>query len=441
MTECIQQTFAFSNCERKKVEVDFNGGNISSDGGLLFVSEIDKQLNLLDRAAKILPDNRDQSKVIHSQKSLLQQRVYALAQGWEDLNDHDTLRDDPILQTAVGKTTPLASAPTLCRMEHRSDRHAAIELNRLLIQTFIESFGDNPPDELILDFDATDDPVHGDQFGKFFHGYYKNYCFLPLYVFCGSQPLLAWLRPANIDGARGAWLALRWITSHLRAAWPEVKITWRADSGFCRWRMLAWSEKNNIDYIVGIARNQRLEKLVGYLTDAAEIEYEATGEKARLFSWVQYGAKKWDRSRLLIAKAEHTSQGRNPRFIITSLRGDAKELYDDVYCLRGDMENRIKEQQLCLFADRTSCHNWWPNQLRLLISTLAYVLVDSLRRDALKSTELESAQVTRIRLELLKIGAVVIRNTRRIKIHLSSSWPRRELFKCVYEKLQLKPSG
>lgn len=441
MTECNQQTFVFSNCEKKKVEADFNGGNISSDGGLLFISEMDRQLKLVERAAKILPDNRDQSKVIHSQKSLLQQRVYALAHGWEDLNDHDTLRDDPILQTAIGKTTRLASAPTLCRMEHRNDRHAAIELNRLLIQTFIESFGDEPPSELMLDFDATDDSVHGNQIGKFFHGYYKSYCFLPLYVFCESQPLLAWLRPANTDGARGAWLALRWIVSHLREAWPEVKITWRADSGFCRWRMLAWSEKNDIDYIVGIARNKRLEKLAEHLTDEAERQYEATNEKIRLFSWVQYGAKKWDHPRLIVAKAEHTSQGRNPRFIITSLKGDAKELYDDVYCPRGDMENRIKEQQLGLFADRTSCHNWWPNQLRLLISTLAYILVDSLRRDALVGTDLESAQVTRIRLELLKIGAVVVRNTRRIKIHLSSSWPRRQLFECVYKKLRPISSG
>lgn len=441
MTECIQQNFAFSNCEKKKVEVDFNGGNISSDGGLLLIGEMDRQLNLLNRAAKILPDTRDQSKITHSQKSLLQQRVYALAQGWEDLNDHDTLRDDPILQTAVGKTKALASAPTLCRMEHRSDRRAAIELNHLLIQTFIESYGDEPPTELVLDLDATDDSVHGDQIGKFFHGYYKSYCFLPLYIFCESQPLLAWLRPANIDGARGAWLALRWIVSHLREAWPEVKITWRADSGFCRWRMLAWSEKNDIDYIVGIARNQRLEKLVEYLTEEAARQYEETNEKVRLFSWVQYGAKKWDHPRLIVAKAEHTSQGRNPRFIITTLKGDAKELYDDVYCPRGDMENRIKEQQLGLFADRTSCHNWWPNQLRLLISALAYVLVDSLRRDVLVGTELESAQVTRIRLELLKIGAVVVRNTRRIKIHLSSSWPRRRLFQCVYKRLLPIPGG
>jgi len=441
MTECIQQTFPFSNCEKKKVEADFTGGNISSDGGLLFVGEMDRQLNLLDRAAKLLPDDRDQSRIIHSQKNLLKQRVYALAQGWEDLNDHDTLRDDPILQTAVGKTDSLASAPTLCRMEHRSDRQAAIELNRLLVQTFIESFGDKPPSQLVLDFDATDDPVHGDQIGKFFHGYYKGYCFLPLYVFCESQPLLAWLRPANIDGDRGAWLALRWIVTQLREAWPEVKIIWRADSGFCRWRMLAWSEKNNIDYIVGIARNARLERLVGHLIDKAESLHNQSNHKVRLFSWIQYEANTWDHPRPVIAKAEHTSMGRNPRFVITTLRGEAQELYDGTYCPRGDMENRIKEQQLGLFADRTSCHNWWPNQLRLLISTLAYVLVDSLRRKVLPGTELENAQVTRIRLELLKIGAVVVRNTRRIKIHLSSSWPRRKLFELVHLRLLHRPDG
>ncbi|RZW12960.1 MAG: IS1380 family transposase, partial [Desulfobulbaceae bacterium] len=287
----------------------------------------------------------------------------------------------------------------------------------------------------------TDDSVHGNQIGKFFHGYYKSYCFLPLYVFCESQPLLAWLRPSDIDGARGAWLALKWIVSHLREAGPEVKIIWRADSGFCRWRMLAWSEKNNIDYIVGIARNARLEGLAEHLTEKAAIQYEKTSQKARVFSWIQYGAKKWDHPRLVIVKAEHTSMGRNPRFIITTLKGDAQELYDETYCPRGDMENRIKEQQLGLFADRTSCHNWWPNQLRLLISTLAYVLVDSLRRETLPGTELESAQVTRIRLELLKIGAVVVRNTCRIKIHLSSSWPRRELFEHVHRRLIPRPSG
>ena len=440
MTECNQLTFEFASCEGRKVVADFQGGEISQEGGLLLLREMDRKLRLLERASKLLSDNRSAQRVTHSQLDLVRQRVFALAQGWEDLNDHETLREDQLLQTAVGRSRTLASAPTLCRMEQRADRKSAMAFNKLLVSTFIESF-DAPPDEIVLDFDATDDPVHGHQEGKFFHGYYDHYCFLPLYVFCGSQPLLAWLRPANIDGARGAWLALKWLVSELRQTWPEVKIIWRADSGFCRWRMMEWSDKNDVDYIVGLAKNARLLALSEPLREQAAIAYETSGEKQRLFTWMNYGAQTWDRDRLVIAKAEYTSKGDNPRFVVTSLRGDAAALYDKVYCARGDMENRIKEQQLCLFADRTSCHRWWPNQLRLMFSTLAYVLIDALRRRGLQGTELAKAQATRIRLELLKIGAVVVRNTRRVKVHLSGSWPRRELFEIVHKRLDPKPSG
>lgn len=440
MTECNQLTFEFASCEGRKVIADFGGGEISQEGGLLFLREIDRDLGLLQKAAQLLPDNRAPERVIHSQVDLLRQRVFALAQGWEDLNDHESLRDDELLQTAVGRSKTLASAPTLCRMEQRADRHSAAAFHELLVSTFIKSF-DVPPEEIVLDFDATDDPVHGHQEGRFFHGYYDHYCFLPLYVFCGSQPLVAWLRPANIDGARGAWLALKWLVSRLREQWPEVKIIWRADSGFCRWRMMQWSEKNDVDYIVGLAKNKRLTELSGYLGELAADEYVASGNKQRLFTWMSYGAKSWDRDRLVIAKAEHTSKGSNPRYVVTTLRGDAAELYDRLYCARGDMENRIKEQQLCLFADRTSCHRWWPNQLRLMLSTLAYVLIDTLRRRALKGTELAKAQATRIRLELLKIGAVIVRNTRRVKVHLSGSWPRQQLFEIVHRRLFPRLSG
>ena len=441
MTECNQIVFPFANAVKRKVQADFEGGDISSDGGLLLFREVERRIKLIDRIAEILPDDRDPARITHSQKALVSQRIFGLVAGWEDLNDHDTLRDDPVLQTIVNRDTQLASAPTLCRMEQRANRQCAIALNRLLVKVFIESFGKEAPDELILDFDATDDPVHGDQIGKFFHGYYRHYCFLPLYVFSGSQPLLAWLRPADTDGARGAWLALKWLVTTLREAWPAVKITWRADSGFCRWRMLRWSEQNGVDYVVGLRRNPRVEKRAAYLSEQAEMKYEAGGEKVRDFSWMSYGAKTWDRERLVIAKAEHTSLGKNPRFVITSLRGDAQQIYDEIYCPRGDMENRIKEQQLGLFADRTSCHNWWPNQLRLLLSTAAYVLIDAIRRKALAGTDLAQAQVTRIRLELIKIGAVVIRNTRRIKVHLSSSWPRRQLFELVHRRVTATDYG
>lgn len=440
MTECNQLTFEFASCEGRKVVADFQGGEISQEGGLLLLREVDRELVLLERAAELLPDDRSARRVAHTQLAMVRQRVFALAQGWEDLNDHESLREDQLLQTAVGRSRTLASAPTLCRMEQRADRKSAMAFHELLVSVFIESF-ENPPEEIILDFDATDDPVHGHQEGRFFHGYYDHYCFLPLYVFCGSQPLLAWLRPSNIDPARGAWFALKWLVTRLREAWPEVRIIWRADSGFCRWRMLQWSENNGVDYIVGLAKNARLLAMSGSLREQAAVEYETSGEKQRLFTWMSYGAQSWDRDRLVIAKAEYGSRGDNPRFVVTSLRGEAAALYDEVYCARGDMENRIKEQQLCLFADRTSCHRWWPNQLRLMLSTLAYVLIDTLRRRALKGTELAKAQATRIRLELLKIGAVVVRNTRRVKVHLSGSWPRRELFEIVHRRLVSQPSG
>lgn len=435
MTDCIQQTFGFASCRGRKVEADFQGGEISSDGGLLLLREVDRRLDLVRRAAALLPDSRQQGKVEHSTRAMLAQRVFALAQGYEDLNDHDTLRHDLLLQTAAGKARALASSPTLCRMENRADRHAAMALNSLLVELFIESH-DTPPAEVVLDFDATDDPVHGRQEGRFFHGFYDRYCFLPLYVFCGSQPLLAWLRPANTDAARGTWLALSVLVEKLRAAWPGVRIVWRADSGFCRWRMLRWSERHGVDYIVGLARNKRLAQAAGELIGKAAEAHGRTGEKQRLFGWIDYGARSWDRSRRVVAKAEHSAKGSNPRYVVTTLEGDPRALYEQVYCARGDMENRIKEQQLGLFADRTSCHAWWPNQLRLLLSTLAYVLVDGLRRLALTGTDWARKQATTLRVCLLKIGAVVTRNTRRVRVYLSGAWPWQEIFTLAHARLR-----
>lgn len=387
------------------------------------------------RAAAALPDARQAGKVVHSTRAMVAQRVLALAQGYEDLNDHDTLRHDLLLQSAAGRDRTLASAPTLCRMENRAGRHAAMALNSLLVELFIESH-EAPPEEVVLDFDATDDPVHGRQEGRFFHGYYDRYCFLPLYVFCGSQPLVAWLRPANTDAARGAWLALKLLVERLRAAWPETRIVWRADSGFCRWRMLRWSERHGVDYIVGLARNKRVTALAGELIGQAGTGFSKTGEKQRLFGWLDYGARSWDRPRRVIAKAEHSAKGSNPRYVATTLEGDPRDLYERVYCARGDMENRIKEQQLGLFADRTSCHAWWPNQLRLLLSTLGYVLVDGLRRLALTGTDWGRKQATTLRAGLLKIGAVVTRNTRRVRVHLSGAWPWREIFALAHARLR-----
>ena len=435
MTDCSAVQLEFASCQGRKVQADFQGGEVSSDGGLLLLREVDRRLQVLDRASELLPDHRQKGKVRHSMKSMLRQRVFALAQGYEDLNDHEELRHDILLQTAAGRSDELASASTLCRLENSADRHSAMDLNDLLVDLFIESH-EEPPEELILDFDATDDPVHGHQEGRFFHGYYDHYCFMPLYVFCGHHPLLAWLRPSNIDGARGSWTALRWLVKRLREVWPDVRIIWRADSGFCRWRMMRWSECNGVDYIVGLARNTRVVSQASDLLEEALQRHESEGEKQRLFGWIEYGGRKWDRERQVIAKAEHSAKGSNPRFVVTSLEGDPQDLYEKVYCARGDMENRIKEQQLALFADRTSCHAWWPNQLRLMLSTLAYVLVEALRRLALGGTSLARRQADKLRVSLLKVGAVIVHNTRRIVVHLSSSWPRRGEFVHAYRLLR-----
>lgn len=322
----------------------------------------------------------------------------------------------------------------MCRLENRADRETAVAIHQVLIDQFIASH-QAPPEELILDFDATDDRVHGDQEERFFHGYYDAYCFLPLYVFCDDQLLVSYLRPSKHDGAKHAWAILALLVKRLRQAWPAVRIIFRADSGFCRHRMLRWCERHGIGYIVGLARNARLQRLIEEDFVQVEKRFNETKEKQREFIDLRYGAKSWKRQRAVIAKLEVTSRGRNPRFIVTNLNGDAQELYDNIYCARGEMENRIKEQQLGLFADRTSAHHWWTNQFRLLLSSLAYVLMEAIRRLALQDTELANAQVGTLRLKLLKIGAVVLRNTRRIRFLLSSAFPYQNLFYTVAERL------
>ena len=433
-TERNQSELSFASCQGLKVTTDFGGGDISPEGGIVLLREVDRKLCVLDRAAALIDDPRQQGKVLHEADSLLKQRVMALAQGYEDLNDHQQLRHDSLLQLAADKISPLGSPSTLCRMEHWADKRSAIRLNELLVELFIESFED-PPEELILDFDATDDPTHGRQEGVFFHGYYRHYCFLPLYVFCGSHPLVAWLRPSNIDGARGCWLILKMLAKRLREKWPQVRIVFRGDSGFCRHRMLDWCDNNDIGYVVGLARNNTVTGQMKFLLDKVEQQHALSGKKQREFTWLYYGASTWKKRRTVIGKAEHTDQGSNPRYIVTNLRGEARDIYDRIYCARGDMENRIKEQQLGLFADRTSCTDWWANQHRLLMSTLAYVLVDGLRRLGLGGSEWAKKQATTLRAGLLKIGAVIIRNTRRIKIMLSGGWPHRAIFYRAHQQL------
>ncbi len=430
MPNCTQEEFGFPSFDRRKIEANFAGGDVSSDGGALLLRAAERRLGLIQALSGCLADPRDPALVTHTQEELLKQRIFGLAQGYEDLNDHDTLRHDLALQTAVERDTALASSPTLCRLEQRMDRRAAVAMHRVLLEQFIASFA-RPPAELILDFDATDDRVHGQQIGRFFHGYYGDYCFLPLYVFCGEQLLVSYLRPSNIDPARHAWAILKLVVARLREVWPEVKIIVRADSGFCRWRMLHWCDWAGVDYIIGLARNPRLEALGAPLMAQAQATFAATQEKQRHFAWIEYGAATWDRVRRVIAKAEYTDKGENPRFVVTSLAGDAQALYEQVYCARGEMENRIKEQQLGLFSDRTSCHAWWPNQLRVLLSAAAYVLLETIRRVGLAGTELARAQVGTIRLKLLKLGTVIVRNTRRIRFFFSSAFPQQALFRHV----------
>ncbi len=434
MTNCNKKNIQFSPYRGRKIETNFEGGDITSDGGILFLREIDQKLGFTKELANCIPDTRAQSHIDHSIEALVKQRVYGLALGYEDLNDHKTLRKDIAFQAAVSSDTDLASASTLSRFENKATRDVAINITKQFIEKFIDSFV-TPPQELILDFDPTDDPIHGHQEKRHYHGYYNSYCYLPLYVFCEDQLLVSYLRPCNIDGAKHAWAILALLVKRLRQQWPEVRIIFRGDSGFCRDRMLRWCDKHNVGYIVGMGGNKRLLEASEEIRSKASEDFEKTQEKQKLFGEFNYAAKTWKANRKIIVKAEHTDKGANPRFIVTNQTGDPQTLYEDVYCARGDMENRIKEQQLDLFADRTSCHDWWPNQFRLLLSGCAYVLISALRRTILKGTALAKAQCGTIRLKLFKIGAVIIRNTRKVKFFFSSAYPFQKLFTNIAQKL------
>ena len=428
------QADLFPSLKHRKMKVDFHGGNVSSDGGVLLLKQIDRKIKMLPRITSIMGkyDSRQPGKITHSLHSMLVQRIYGIACGYEDLNDHHTLRHDIAWQTAADRVDNLASVPTLHRFEKQSVRQMSMELMNLMIDVFIESFH-NTPEEIVLDFDNTNNTIHGNQEGRFFHGYYDEYCFLPLHVFCGEKMVTSFLQPSCKDGAKHAGAILKIIVNKLRLKWPAVQIIYRGDSGFCRQRHLRWCDKNNIKYIIGIARNQRLEKMTSYLARKAEKQYNRTGEKSKLFCDIYYAAKSWKKRRRIIAKAEHTAKGKNQRYIVTNLDDPGKYLYEIVYCSRGNMENRIKEQKLDLFSDRTSAHEWWTNQFRISLSSFAYILFERMRNLALKGTELAKAQVDTIRLKLLKIGAVIKRNTRSIYFSLSSSCPYQNIFWRVAE--------
>jgi len=412
---------------KKAYDINFRGGDLSSDGGAILLQQADKMLRLSEQISETIKDPRKQSQTEHSMLDMVRQRLYAIALGYEDLNDHSSLRKDQVLQALLRKDSELASASTLCRFEQYADRDAMVKMSQILLEHFISSHK-KPPAQIILDFDGTDDQTHGNQEGSFFHGYYDHYCFLPLYVFCDDFPLVAYLRPSSQDGAKHALAILSLLVKHIRAHWPNTKIIFRADSGFCRHQLFDWCERSDVNFICGIAINKRLERLAEPYISRAKEYFDHTQEKQRIFADIEYAAKSWKRSRRIIVKAEHLAKGANPRFVVSNLEGDAQALYERLYCARGDMENRIKEQQLGLFADRTSCHKWWPNQFRLLLSTCAYVLFAYIRRVGLSGTEYAKAQASTIRLRFLKIGCIVISNTRRVRFMLSSAYPLQRTF-------------
>ena len=438
MTNCSRSRFEFPPQKHLKIEADFSGGEVTGDGGLLLLRDVERRIGLLDDVASRLDDPRDPLRVQHSLATLLKQRVYGLALGYEDLNDHHSLRHDTLLQTALGRHEALASSPTMCRMENWGHhRQSAVAIHQAIVDNFIASF-ETAPKELVLDFDATDDPIHGQQEKGFFHGYYDQYCFLPLFVFCGQQLLVAYLRESKCDGAKHAWAILSLLVKRFRQSWPDVHIIFRGDGGFCRHKMLSWCERNHVSYIVGLPKNKRLNAMTDeWMADMAA-DYHMTGDKQRDFMSLHYAAGSWERERRVIARLEYGSQGEDQRYIVTNLAGLARPLYEKLYCQRGNMENCIKSVQLDLFSDRTSCHVFIANQFRLLMSALGYILLERLRALTLTGTELANNALGTVRLKLLKIGAVVIKNTRRLRLHLSSAYPLQELFRLVVRRLNCK---
>ena len=465
-TQCKQELLEFHPLEKREVRGEFAGGAISSDAGGLLLREVEKRTGIIAQFAACFRDHRQAERIEHRVEELVAQRVYGLALGYEDLNDHEELRRDPLLGVLAEKADPtgasrarardqgqaLAGKSTLNRLEltaaevKEKERYKKIGLDfaavdRLLGEIFVQAH-DTPPKQIILDLDSTDDPLHGKQEGRFFHGYYGHYCYLPLYIFCGEHLLCARLRPANIEGAAGSVEELARLVKQLRQAWPEVRITVRGDSGFCREELLAWCEANQVDYVLGLAKNERLRaEIAAELAQASE-QSRQTGRAARIFKEFTYQTREsWSRARRVVAKAEHLEKGANPRFVVTSLPSAewaAQALYEELYCARGEMENRIKEQ-LMLFADRTSTAYLRSNQIRLYFSGVAYVLMQALRRLGLQGTERAQAQCSTIRLKVLKIGALIRISVRKVWISLAGGYPYVALFRQVYEKLCAVP--
>ena len=465
-TECTPSQLEFHALDRRRVVGKFDGGAITSDAGGLLLREVEQRIGIIQQFSECFEDLRNPNLIEHTLAELIRQRVYGLALGYEDLNDHDELRSDPLMGILVGKTDPeggdrirsrdkgkaVAGKSTLNRLElasaeptDKEKRYKKIvmkedEIDRLFVDIFLQAHDKAPPKQIILDVDATDDPLHGKQEGRFFHGYYRNYCYLPLYIFCGEFLLCARLRPSNIDASAGTVEELERIVGRIRREWPEVEILVRGDAGFCRDEIMAWCEDNEVQYVFGIAKNERLKAMIAEEMIEAGRLYEETSHGARLFKDFRYRTlKSWAQERRVVGKAEYLTKGENPRFVVTSIpmeKVEARILYEQIYCARGDMENRIKEQQLHLFADRTSTTKMRSNQLRLYFSSIAYSLMQALRRLGLRGTQLAKAQCDTIRLKLLKIGAQIRITVRKVWVSLAEGYPYAGLFAKVYGNLQ-----
>lgn len=466
-TECNGKAYEFQRLGKRAVVADFEGGRISSEAGAVLLRELEEKREILRQFAGCFVDHRDPSRIEHTVEELIKQRVYGISLGYEDLNDHDQLRQDPLLALLVGKEDiegldrvreqdrgkALAGKSTLNRLEltpveagpearYKKIGVRAGAVEEFFIEAFLQAHRE-APQEIVLDVDATDDPVHGEQEGRFFHGYYREYCYLPLYIFCQGQVLCARLRRSNIDAGEGVVEELERIVGRIREAWPEVKIIVRGDSGFTREELMSWCEARGVDYVLGLARNSRLEQALKEELEQARQQQEQTGKGARRFKDFTYQTRdSWSRQRRVVGKAEYLAKGANPRFVVTSLKGEdweAQPLYEQLYCARGEMENRIKEQQLDLFADRTSAETMRANQLRLWFSTVAYLLLHALRQWALVGTDWAQAQCGTIRTRLLKIGAQVRISVRRIVVSLASGCPFQEVFAHAHKKLRQLP--
>src|SRR5580658_3104171 len=458
-TECSAQSFDFGAVEGRRVEAAFDAGSVTSDAGALLLGATDRAIRMMDRVALCFHDERRPEYIEHEVATLVGQRVFGIALGYEDLNDHDELRHDPMMAILPGKLearrddcAPVAGKSTLNRLElsrleptrYHKISHNPIAIKRLLVDLFLEAH-ERAPSEIILDLDATDDPVHGEQEGRFFHGYYDCYCYLPLYVFCGRHLLDAKLRRASLDAADGAVEVVARIVAQIRRRWPKVRILVRADSGFARDDLMAWCEANGVHFLLGLAQNERLNAMIADELAQAEAKSRRTGKPARTFKEFRWQThRSWSRERRVIAKAEFTGDDANPRFVVTSLKRSEckpKYLYEKLYCARGEMENRIKECQLDLYADRTSSATMRANQLRLWFATMAYVLLCALRRIGLHHTRFDNSSCGTIRLKLLKIGALVRISVRRIKIAMASGCPTAAIWRAAALRLNAPASA